>query len=443
MAAMPGAASTPAGDEPEGSVGHHYLLPCMLALFFTWGLATVLVDIVTPKLKSLFDLSYTQATLTQFCFFFAYAVISLPAGVLVGRIGYMRGLVVGLLVMACGCLLFAPAARLGLFPIFLLALFVMASGIAILQVAANPLVTKLGPAAQAPSRLTLAQTFNSLGTTVGPVIGAWAILSHVPEVKDPSSLSAEALATARQAEAAVLQTPFLVIAAGLGALAIFFWIVRSWVTESAKSDAATETRGLGLDLLKRPKLALGALAIFLYVGAEVSIGTLMVSYLEQPHVLGATPEHAGRLLSFYWGGALVGRIVGSIVLRYARAGLILGCCAIAAGTLATISGLSHGTLAAVTLIAVGLANSIMFPTIFAMAIDGLGKRTAQGAGIVCVAIVGGAVVPVVTGFLADHVGLGLALFAPVACYLCIAGYAFGNLRGELAGERAAPKPLAA
>ncbi|GEP00823.1 sugar MFS transporter [Methylobacterium haplocladii] len=442
MAMMPGASSTPAEDESAGSVGHAYLLPCMLALFFTWGLATVLVDIVTPKLKSLFDLSYTEATLTQFCFFFAYAVISLPAGVLVGRIGYMRGLVVGLLVMACGCLMFAPAARIGLFPIFLLALFVMASGIAILQVAANPLVTKLGPAAQAPSRLTLAQTFNSVGTTVGPVIGAWAILSHVPEVKDPASLSAEALAAARQAEAAVLQTPFLVIAAGLGVLAIFFWSVRSWVAEAPKSETATETRGLGLDLLRRPKLALGALAIFLYVGAEVAIGTLMVSYLEQPRVLGATAETAGHLLSFYWGGALVGRIIGSFVLRYVRAGLVLGACALASGLLATISGLSSGTVAAVTLIAVGLANSIMFPTIFAMAIDGLGKRTAQGAGIVCVAIVGGAVVPVVTGYLADTVGLSLALAAPVVCYLCIAGYAFANLREARATEQNTPKALA-
>ncbi|MET0258917.1 MAG: sugar MFS transporter [Methylobacterium sp.] len=437
---MPAASSTSAEEEPAGG-GHAYLLPCMLALFFTWGLATVLVDIVTPKLKSLFELSYTEATLTQFSFFLAYAVVSLPAGVLVGRIGYMRGLVVGLLVMACGCLMFAPAAQIGLFPVFLLALFVMASGIAILQVAANPLVTKLGPAAQAPSRLTLAQTFNSLGTTVGPAVGAWAILSHVPEVENPASLSAEALAAARRAEAAVLQTPFLVIAAGLGILAIFFWIVRSWVAEAPKSEAATGTRGLGLDLLRRPRLALGALALFLYVGAEVAIGTLMVSYLEQPRVLGATPDDAAYLLSFYWGGALVGRIVGSVVLRYARAGLVLGCCAVASGALATISGLSSGTLAAATLIAVGLSNAVMFPTIFAMAIEGLGKRTAQGAGIVCVAIVGGAVVPVATGYLADTVGLSLALAAPVACYLCVAGYAFANLREATASDDRAPKAL--
>ncbi|WP_336486321.1 sugar MFS transporter [Methylobacterium nigriterrae] len=411
-------------DAPVGR--SRWLLPFMLALFFTWGLATVLVDIITPKLKSLFALSYAEATLTQFCFFLAYAVVSLPAGLLVARIGYMRGLVLGLVVMAAGGLMFTPAAKLGIYPLFLLALFVMASGIAVLQVAANPLVTKLGPAAQAPSRLTLAQTFNSLGTTVGPAIGAWAILSHGPATPpDPAALSPEALAAARQAEAAVLQTPFLVIAGGLVCLAVLFWSLRSWVREG---DGAGQVHGLGLDLLRRPRLALGALAIFLYVGAEVSIGTLMVSYLEQPRVLGADPATAGHLLSFYWGGALIGRIVGSVALRRVRAGAALAACTFAAGLLATVSGLSSGPLAAWTLLAVGLANAIMFPTIFALAIDGLGERTAQGAGIVCVAIVGGAVVPVVTGFLADHIGLGLALGAPVVCYLCIAAYALANLR---------------
>ncbi|AWN41475.1 sugar MFS transporter [Methylobacterium durans] len=424
---LPQAGQVRSSEAGEAGAGRRrWLLPTMLALFFTWGLATVLVDIITPKLKSLFALSYAEATLTQFCFFLAYAIVSLPAGLLVARIGYMRGLVLGLVVMAAGGLMFAPAARVGLYPLFLLALFVMASGIAVLQVAANPLVTKLGPAAQAPSRLTLAQTFNSLGTTVGPAIGAWAILSHGPATPpDPAALAPEALAAARQAEAAVLQTPFLVIAGGLIGLAILFWSVRSWVREDVQAGSV---RGLGLDLLRRPRLALGAAAIFLYVGAEVAIGTLMVSYLEQPRVLGADPATAGHLLSFYWGGALVGRIVGSFALRYVRAGAALAACAVAAGLLATVSGLSEGPLAAWTLLAVGLANAIMFPTIFALAIDGLGERTAQGAGIVCVAIVGGAIIPVVTGYLADHVGLSFALGAPVLCYLCIAAYALANLR---------------
>lgn len=404
------------------------LLPFLLALFFAWGLATVLVDIVTPKLKSLFALSYAEATLTQFSFFLAYAVVSLPAGRLVTRIGAMRGLVVGLLVMATGCALFAPAARVGIFPLFLLALFVMASGIAVLQVAANPLVAGLGAPEQAPSRLTLAQTFNALGTTVGPAIGAWTILSGETMPGDPATLGAEALAAARRAEAAMIQMPFLVIAGCLGLLAILFWSLRGWVAARPQADAAAE--GLGLDLLRRPRLGFGALALFLYVGAEVSIGTLMVSYLESPRILGADPATAGHLLGFYWGGALVGRVIGSAVLRVVRPPLVLAACGVAAASLAALSGFSGGWLAAGSLIAVGLANSIMFPTIFALAIDGLGARAAQGAGILCVAIVGGAVVPMVTGLLADHVGLGPALVAPVLCYLCIVAYAAATLRED-------------
>ncbi|MCJ2014347.1 sugar MFS transporter [Methylobacterium sp. J-076] len=407
----------------------------MLALFFTWGLATVLVDIITPKLKSLFSLSYAEATLTQFCFFLAYAVISLPAGAVVARIGYIRGLVLGLLVMALGGVLFTPAAKIGLYPLFLAALFVMASGIAVLQVAANPLVTGLGPPESAPSRLTLAQTFNSLGTTVGPAVGAWAILSRGPEVPaDPASLSPEALAAIRQAQAAVLQTPFLVIAGGLAGLAALFWCLRRWLPEDGGS---AEAKGIGLDLLARPRLALGALAIFLYVGAEVSIGTLMVSYLAQRQVLAASPETAGHLLSVYWGGALAGRIVGSVALRRVRGGAALAACALAAGLLAALSALTGGTISGWSLLAVGLANSIMFPTIFAMAIEGLGPRMAQGAGIVCVAIVGGAVVPVITGALADRIGLQPALIAPIACYACVAAFGLASLRGPKAVGAAA------
>ena len=421
-----------AGDGPTTAKAG-WLFPFMLALFFTWGLATVLVDIITPKLKSLFALSYAEATLTQFCFFLAYAVISLPAGAVVARIGYIRGLVLGLLVMALGGLLFTPAAKIGIYPLFLAALFVMASGIAVLQVAANPLVTGLGAPESAPSRLTLAQTFNSLGTTVGPAIGAWAILSREPAPADPSTLSPEAMEAARQAEAAVLQTPFLVIAGGLALLAALFWTLRRWVPEDRGS---TESKGIGLDLLARPRLALGALAIFLYVGAEVAIGTLMVSYLEQKQVLAASPERAGHLLSFYWGGALAGRIVGSFVLRRVKGGAALAVCALAAGSLATLSALTGGTVSGWSLLAVGLANSIMFPTIFAMAIEGLGPRTAQGAGIVCVAIVGGAVVPVITGALADRIGLQAALVAPILCYACIAAFGLASLR-SLAGPKAA------
>lgn len=437
MVALGGTRAEGTARERPGAAtatGAAWLFPFMLALFFTWGLATVLVDIITPKLKSLFSLSYTEATLTQFCFFLAYAVISLPAGAVVARIGYIRGLVLGLVVMAMGGLMFTPAAKIGIYPLFLAALFVMASGIAVLQVAANPLVTCLGPPESAPSRLTLAQTFNSLGTTVGPVIGAWAILSRGPEApKDPGALSPEAMAAARQAEAALLQTPFLVIAGGLVLLALLFWTLRRWLPEERDGEGA---KGIGLDLLARPRLALGALTIFLYVGAEVAIGTLMVSYLEQKQVLAASPEAAGHLLSVYWGGALVGRVIGSFALRRVRGGAALTACALAAGSLAALSALTGGTVSGWSLLAVGLANAILFPTIFAMAIEGLGPRTAQGAGIVCVAIVGGAVVPVITGALADRIGLQAALVAPIACYLCVAAYGFASLKGVFGGEAA-------
>ncbi len=435
MVALGGArAEGTARERPGTGEGAAWLLPFMLALFFTWGLATVLVDIITPKLKSLFALSYTEATLTQFCFFLAYAIISLPAGAVVARIGYIRGLVLGLVVMAIGGLMFTPAAKIGIYPLFLSALFVMASGIAVLQVAANPLVTGLGAPESAPSRLTLAQTFNSLGTTVGPAIGAWAILSRGPAPTEAGSLSPEAMAAARQAEAAVLQTPFLVIAGGLMVLALLFWTLRHRLPEEGAAEGPRG--GVGLDLLARPRLALGALAIFLYVGAEVAIGTLMVSYLEQKQVLAASPETAGHLLSVYWGGALAGRIVGSVVLRRVRGGAALVACALAAGGLATLSALTGGVVSGWSLLAVGLANAILFPTIFAMAIEGLGPRTAQGAGIVCVAIVGGAVVPVITGALADRIGLQAALVAPILCYLCIAAYGLVALRGAFDGKRA-------
>jgi FHS family L-fucose permease-like MFS transporter len=287
-------------------------------------------------------------------------------------------------------------------------------------------VTALGPAESAPSRLTLAQTFNSLGTTVGPALGAWAILSQGPAgPADPGSASPEVLAAARQAEAAVLQTPFLVIAGGLALLAILFWSLRHRVPVEGGKAAG----GIGLDLLRRPRLGLGALAIFLYVGAEVAIGTLMVSYLEQERVLAASPETAGHLLAIYWGGALVGRIVGSVALRKVRGGAALAACALAAGGLATLSALTGGVVSGWSLLAVGLANAILFPTIFATAIEGLGPRTAQGAGIVCVAIVGGAVVPVITGALADRIGLQAALIAPICCYACISAYGVASLRG--------------
>lgn len=393
------------------------LVALVVALFFIWGFATVLVDTLVPKLKASFSLSYAEVMLTQFSFFLAYLIVSLPAGALVARIGYIHGIIVGLVLAAVGCVLFAPAAALGIFPGFLLALFVLAAGITILQVSANPLIAILGTRETSHSRLTLAQAFNSLGTTVGPWVGAAFILAaNTPPASDAPPA---AFAAYRQAEAQAVQTPFLGIAAVLIVVAASFWFSRRAAASFPDKPEALEA---ALTPLKKPRLALGALSIFLYVGAEVSIGSLLINYLMQSSTLGVDPATGGRLISLYWGGAMVGRFLGSAVLRRVAAGTVLAACALGAAALAATSAVSVGMVAAVAVLAVGLCNSIMFPTIFALAIENLGDETPQGSGILCLAIVGGAVVPVVTGFAADRVGLAAALFVPAACYLWIAIY---------------------
>lgn len=405
----------------HGDTGHRGMVALVVFLFFIWGFSTVLVDTVIPKLKSLFQLSFAEVMLTQFSFFIAYFLVSVPAGQLIGRIGYIRGIVVGLVVMAAGGLMFAPAASLGLYPGFLVALFVLASGITLLQVAANPLIAVLGDTAKSHSRLTLAQAFNSLGTTVGPFVGAVLILEGMTELPDPSTLTPAALAALRKAEAHAVQLPFLGIAAVLVAVAVVFWLMRHWKGARQSSEYASNEPAFAF-LRANPRLALGVLSIFMYVGAEVSIGSLLVNYLMQSSTLGLAALEAGKLVSFYWGGAMVGRFIGSYVLRVASPGKVLACCALAAASLATVSGLSTGLVAAVTVIAIGLMNSIMFPTIFSLAIEGLGPSTSRGSGLLCQAIVGGAIVPLATGWTADHIGLGLALLVPAVCYVVIASY---------------------
>ena len=414
------------------AAGHRGMVALVVFLFFIWGFSTVLVDTVIPKLKALFQLSFAEVMLTQFSFFIAYFLVSVPAGQLIGRIGYIRGIVVGLCVMATGGLMFAPAAALGLYPGFLAALFVLASGITLLQVAANPLIAVLGDAEKSHSRLTLAQAFNSLGTTIGPWVGAVLILEGMTELPDASTMTPAALAALRKAEAHAVQLPFLGIAAVLVAVAGVFWLMRHWSGAPGSNEYASSEPTPAF-LRANPRLALGVLSIFMYVGAEVSIGSLLVNYLMQSSTLGLAAVEAGKLVSFYWGGAMVGRFVGSGVLRVASPGKVLACCALAASMLATVSGLSTGTVAAVTVIAIGLMNSIMFPTIFSLAIEGLGPSTSRGSGLLCQAIVGGAIVPLVTGWTADRVGLGLALLVPAACYVVIASYGWYARRPAAAG----------
>lgn len=411
----------PMTERPRQSL----LIGLVVFLFFAWGFATVLLDTLVPKLKGLFELSYTEAMLIQFSFFLSYFIFSVPAGLVLSRIGYIRGAVLGLVIMAVGCVLFLPAASLGLFPAFLIALFVMAAGITMLQVAANPFIELLGSEASSHSRLTLAQAFNSLGTTVGPWIGAILILRGGVAIR-AEGLSSTAIAALRQAEAHAVQLPFLVIAAALTALAVAFWLLR----KSSAPPVAGQARLSAIPaLLVKPRLVLGAVAIFVYVGAEVSIGSLMTNYLMQPHVLAATAEHAGKLVSLYWGGAMVGRFIGSYVLQKLKPGLVLSACAVGACGLSLVSSLSAGETAAYSLIAVGLFNSIMFPTIFSLASEQLGSETPNGSGLLCMAIVGGAIVPIVTGAVADRAGLTLALCVPAACYLWIVAYGLLAARG--------------
>jgi MFS transporter, FHS family, L-fucose permease len=415
-------ASRPPAADADGSDAHATystnLQMLVYVLFFAFGGITSLNDVLIPKLKALFTLSYGEVMLVQSAFFVAYFVISIPAAALVRRIGYMRSAVVGLLTMTAGCLLFIPASSYGLFGLFLLALFVLASGITTVQVVANPLISMLGPARTASSRLTFAQAFNSLGTTLFPYVGSMLILGSLASV-DPASLSGAALDAFRGVETQVVVHTYIGLAIALVVVAAAVWLERKGLIEA---PAAPTPILRAFNLLARPRFAFGTLCIFLYVGGEVAIGSLIVNYLMQSNVLGIAADVAGKHLIYYWGGAMVGRFIGSGLLRLFSPGKVLACAALAVILLLTISANTVGLVSGWSLLAIGLFNSIMFPTIFTLASEGLGKRTAEGSGVICVAIVGGAVVPLVTGNAADLWGLKLALIVPAACYITILAY---------------------
>lgn len=409
-----------AAPAPIGSAapqGHRTLFYLSLVLFFAWGFATVLIDILIPKFRGLFELSFAEAMLTQFAFFLGYFVFSLPAGVIVAKLGYMRGIVAGLIIMAAGCLLFVPAAWIALYPAFLVALFVMAAGITILQVAANAVISLAGAAESSSARLTLAQAFNSFGTFLGPYVGAKMILEG--SLANEGAASGPIDPAARAAELVALQVPYVVIGLGLLAIAIVFFVRRNLLGNSLRPEAP---HGLGLDLLRDRRLLFGVIAIFTYVGAEVSIGSLLANYLSQPSVLGVSVADAGKMVALYWGGAMIGRFAGAALLSRISPGKLLAVFAAAAILLAVISGFSGGMLAAVTILAIGLFNSIMFPTIFSQAVRDLGERASQGAALLCMAIVGGALLPVATGAVADRLGLAAALVVPILGYAWVLYY---------------------
>ncbi len=390
----------------------------VFGLFFIFGGITSLNDVIIPKLKELFTLNFTQAMLVQTCFFAAYAIIGIPGAKLIKRVGYMRGAVAGLLIMMIGCLLFIPASQNATYAVFLFALFVLASGVVIVQVVANPLISLLGPPRTAHSRLTFAQAFNSLGTTIFPIVGAALILGSLANVT-ADELSGAALTAYRQAESEAIWQGYLGLAIAIAIVAAIVWLFRNRL-QGERHDASS---GLGgFDLLGRRRFGYGAASIFLYVGAEVAIGSIIINYLGQERVLGEPEGVIGWMIGLYWGGAMVGRFIGSAILRIISPGKVLAFNAIGAIALIVISANTGGALAGYSLLAVGLMNSIMFPTIFSLACERLGSRLADGSGIINVAIVGGAVIPPLTGFVADLSSLGFALIVPAICYAIIAGF---------------------
>ena len=411
-------------------------LAVLTTLFFMWGGLTSLNDVLIPHLKGIFSLSYFEAMLVQFCFFGAYGLMSIPAGRIVRAIGFKNGIMVGLAGAALGCLLFYPAAAVRSYGVFLGAFFVLATGIVLLQVSANPYVAILGPPHTASSRLTMTQAFNSLATWafpnfLGPLILSVVGLSAAELAKfPPGALEAR--------EAQAVQLPYVALAVALALLAVVVFrskLPKIDTNQTGDSDFSASVLPDRGSAWKYRHLSLGAVAIFLYVGAEVAIGSLLVSYLREPYTLGLAAQEGTKLMSRYWLCAMVGRFIGSLfTLRRYPAGRVLTAHAVIAAVLVVVSTLTTGWTAVLTIIAVGLFNSVMFPTIFTIAIDGLGRHTEQGSGILCTAIVGGAFIPALQGVLADKAGLHISFLLPAACYLYIAWY---GLRGHSLAARAA------
>jgi FHS family L-fucose permease-like MFS transporter len=412
---------------PAGNYGP--ALAVITTVFFMWGFVTVLNDILVPHLKAIFELNYTQIMLIQFTFFSAYFLMSMPSAKVISWLGYKNSIVLGLAVMGLGALLFVPAASLASYAVFLGALYVLASGMTILQVAANPYVAVLGQPEKASSRLNLAQAFNSLGTTIGPYLGGALILSAAVRKASAelNAMSPDQLQAYRALEASSVKLPYIGIAALLFVLAFAISRFKLPVLANIEEGRTHDAAATGDSAWKHRHLVLGAIGIFIYVGAEVSIGSFLVNYFSQPDIGGLTPKDASALVSFYWGGAMVGRFVGAALMQKLSPGKVLGAAAMVACLLVTASILTSGHVAMWTIILVGLFNSVMFPTIFTLAIDGLGKLTGQGSGILVMAIVGGAIIPLVQGALADRIGIHLAFVLPAVCYLYIVYY---GLRGS-------------
>ena len=406
-------------------------LTVVTTLFFMWGFITVLNDVLVPHLKSIFDLSYAKVMLIQFAFFTAYFIFALPWAKVVDWIGYKMTMVLGLLTMGIGAFLFIPAAIVPSYPLFLAALMVLAAGMTALQVAANPYVAVLGPPDTASSRLNLAQAFNSLGTTIGPYLGGMLILTAAPKAMEVvRQMSVEARQAYSVHEASSVKLPYMVIGLVLIAMAVSIGMFKLPAMPGAEKHGKIK----GESVWKHSHLVLGAIGIFVYVGAEVSIGSFLINYFSQPNIGNLLEVQAAKYVSFYWGGAMVGRFLGSAILQKLRTGTVLGFAALAASLLVLTSMLSVGQVAMWSIILVGFFNSVMFPSIFTLGIAELGPLTGDGSGLLIMAIVGGALIPFAQGWLADRIGIHHAFILPAICYLYIVYYAFKGSK---------PKPFAA
>lgn len=434
MAGMSPTLSRSGSSGQAAAVSYRTPLVVLTSLFFMWGFITSLNDILIPHLRAVFTLSYVQAMLIQFCFFGAYLVMSFPAGYLVEKLGYKMGIILGLSAAGVGCLLFYPAAGYKSYPFFLGALFVLASGITLLQVAANPYVAVLGRPETASSRLNLTQAFNSLGTTIAPFFGSVLILSvAIKSSEELKKMNAEELAAYGVSQASAVQLPYIGLALVFFLLAVVIAMFKLPTIEEPEApvDAPDSQSAYHAheSVWAYRHLVLGAVGIFLYVGGEVAIGSFLVNFMGQPEIAGLPEETAAKYLSLYWGGAMVGRFIGSALLAKVRPGYLLAFNAFVVAGLLVLAMAVAGKTAMWALLLIGLFNSIMFPTIFTLAIEGLGKHTGEGSGVLCMAIVGGAIVPLLQGFLADHIGLLLSFCVPVLCYLYIAYY---GLKGHYA-----------
>jgi MFS transporter, FHS family, L-fucose permease len=423
--------STTASTQQSGRQHTDYrAMSIATMLFFMWGFLTCLNDILIPHLKGIFDLNYAQAMLVQFCFFSSYFIFALPAGKLVEWRGYKGTMVIGLLVMAAGAFLFLPASTAASFGLFLSALIILAAGITSLQVAANPYVANLGPPETSAARLNLAQAFNSFGTFVAPFFGSILILTTTQVTSETmSSYSAAVLHQYRMEQASSVRLPYMGIGLTLVLLAISFAVLKmptmDFTRDIRPGELSTETHDT---IWRHPVLLAGAVAIFVYVGAEVSIGSFLVNYFGLPDI-GALPEKiAARYVSMYWGGAMVGRFIGSWLLTKLRTSVVLGSAAVVACGLVVTSIITHGHTAMWAILAVGLFNSVMFPSIFTVGLTGLGPLTSKGSSLMVAAIVGGALIPLAEGHLADAIGVHHAFVIPAVCYIYIA--LFGYLGGR-------------